>query len=257
MQFRKDQQWIQPLVYAGLKEIDGEVVAGEDEDDDDDDSDEEEGVDEVVAEEDESRLPEYDAALPMGNKAARGLYLPSELSTELALQQPRELLYEELRLRWGGMGDNVVMIRQYARIKGTVNEFKKTSIRGQNHATRARDKQNAIEANLETVKECYRTHRARFARLVSFLDEEEREARVPNKWEDRFRVLEDSDCIALGHRLLMRIEDEEIKRIRRIVGLPKAKDGAAAGENSHKVPWIWYTIVEGGEFEMNDGKCQG
>ncbi|VDB91805.1 unnamed protein product [Peniophora sp. CBMAI 1063] len=124
--------------------------------------------------------------LPLGDKVARGLYLLSELPRKLAHQQPCELLYEELRLQWAGMGDDIIIIWQYCRIKGTVAEFKRKVVRGEKHTTRARMKQNAIEANLDTaaVKESYRVHRACFTRLVLLLDEEKREEKVPAKWED-------------------------------------------------------------------------
>ncbi|VDC07002.1 unnamed protein product [Peniophora sp. CBMAI 1063] len=252
VQFRKDQQWIQPLVSAGVSELEGDRAEANTREEDGDSEDEDE--DEIDAgpsgdgDEDDVEAGAPDD-LPLGNKVARGLYLPSELPRELALQQPRELLYEELRLRWAGMGDDIVIIRQYCRIKGTVAEFKRKTVRGQRHTSRARTKQNAIEANLYTVKESYRVHRARFARLVSLMSEREREEQVPANWEDRFRELEDGDCIALGQRLLMRIEDEQIKRVHRIV---TQKHGGSSGESSHKVPWIWYTVVEGGIIELND-----
>ncbi|KZV60207.1 hypothetical protein PENSPDRAFT_594339, partial [Peniophora sp. CONT] len=223
-------QWIMPHVYAGMKELEGEEeedVGVQSEDDEEEAEDDDELDERDTMEEADDAAANADA-LDIGNKAGRGLYLPSELPKDLALEQSRELVYEELRMRWNGMGDNVILVRQYSRIKGKVNDFKKAWIRGQHPSTRAREKQNAIEANLATVKESYRLHCARFARLVSFLTEEEQAERVPSDWKMRFRELEDS----------------------------------SSGEGGHKVPWIWYTVIEGGELELNDDmrveflKCQ-
>ncbi|VDC02233.1 unnamed protein product [Peniophora sp. CBMAI 1063] len=232
--FRKQQQWIMPLVYAGLKELEG------------DESDErEEGVEDDAEDKDSGE----DLNTVRLEASATGLYLPSELPVELAVQQHRDMLLEELRLRWGGLSDSIIMVRQNLQIRGVVHLFRKGSTRGQRGATRAQGMQAVIEANLAVAKASYRLHRKRFEVLASMLPPEDRDKYIPPDWESRFRVLEDHDCVSLGSKILVQIEKADTARARSIITAKKG--GNSSGTTHHKVSWLWYTPLDAA-LDLND-----
>ncbi|VDC00172.1 unnamed protein product [Peniophora sp. CBMAI 1063] len=235
--FRKQQQWIMPLVYAGLKELQGDDVdRGEGESGEDDEDDE------FIASTDGERLEQ--------ETAHTDLWLPSELPRQLAMDHNRDVLFEEIRLRWGGLSDTIIMIRQNLQIRGVVHRFRKGNTRGQRPNTRARGKQAVIEANLAIAKAAYRLHRVRFKALAEMLSPEERAEHVPHDWESRFQILEDSDCVALGSKVLLQMEEADIAHARAIIA--HRKGGDASGNTHHKVSWLWYTTLDGATLELND-----
>ncbi|KZV60542.1 hypothetical protein PENSPDRAFT_593936, partial [Peniophora sp. CONT] len=211
-QFRKEQQWLMPLGRVNAKGPGSK---------------------------------KKEAKVPGGE-----LCLPSELNRDVARTSPMlDLIFEELKLRWAGMGDWLDILRQQLRVRGTVDKWKTDYVRGQNLSTRARDKQEAIQANIDMAKEMYRLHRERYITLLGFLDEKEVSALVPGAWEKTFQVLQDSDCKPLTHRLILNVDDAEIEHIKLVMG---GGGGAVTGQGSHRIPWIWYRINTGSKLELND-----
>ncbi|VDC00058.1 unnamed protein product [Peniophora sp. CBMAI 1063] len=236
--FRKQQQWIMPLVSAGLQELQGKDVDGtgrEAEDYDD--------GDELIA--------SADANDPVLEATEMNLFLPSELPAQLAVQHNHDVLMEEICLRWGGLSDAVVMIRQNLQIKGVVHRFRKGNTRGQRPNTRVRGKQAVIEANLAIAKAAYRLHRERFAALANMLTAEERARHIPSDWESRFQVLEELDCVAIGSKVLIQIEEADIAHARALIAARKG-DTSVTGQTHRKVSWLWYTSLDGATLELND-----
>lgn len=229
--FRKDQQWLMPMVFAGIQELEGavDVIGIRDEESDEEEEEEEEEMLKKVM-----------------------LYLPSELSREVA-RSLQAVLLEELKLRWAGMEDWLDVLRQQLQVRGSVARWRVDFVTGQHAATRAIGKQRTIEGNIQTAKAMYRLHRERYVKLVSYLNDDEREEHVPALWEDTFRILEDSDCVALSHRLLLAQDMKEIQHIRRILGI--GDGGKVTGESTHRMSWIWFSVAEGddNELELNDG----
>ncbi|VDC05902.1 unnamed protein product [Peniophora sp. CBMAI 1063] len=231
--FRKEQQWMMPLVYAAIQELEGVDNSRDDTIDEDEDDSGGNNVD----------VKDMDSKVVGGQ-----LCLPSELDRDVVRTHGLiELACEELKLRWAGMADWLDVLRQQLRVRGTVDKWKTDHVRGQGLSTRARTKQEAIQANVDTAKQMYRHHRERYATLISFLDEDEQRALVPAKWEETFEVLEDRHCKPLTHRILLKMDDEEIKHIKSVVSGEQP-----SGQTHHKIPWIWYRISAGSKLELND-----
>ncbi|VDB90239.1 unnamed protein product [Peniophora sp. CBMAI 1063] len=227
--FRKDQQWMMPVVYAALQELEG-VETGNAADMETDD----EG-------EDDQQVESHKDAL----------FLPSELEKDVARTAPMlDVLLVELRLRYAGMEDWLENLRQQLRVRGTVAQWKISYGTGQRMATRTINKQRTIQENVVMAREMYRLHRERYETLVSFLTDDERAAHVPPKWDDTFRVLHDEECRPLNNSLLLAIDAVEIQHIKDI--LSERRNGVASGASSYRIPWIWYKVAEGTEVELND-----
>ncbi|VDB94107.1 unnamed protein product [Peniophora sp. CBMAI 1063] len=228
--FRKDQQWMMPLVYAAIQELEGveaRTTAPSEGDDED----------ELKAEENES--------------LSAVLYLPSELDKALARTPPvLDVLFKELELRLAGMEDWLDSLRQQLRVRGTVTQWRISYSGGQRMATRTINKQRVIEENIVSAREMYKLHRERFITLLSYLTDEEREARVPPDWADNFRELLDTDCRPLNSSLLLAIDALEVERAKRKVAA--RNDGVASGASSYRIPWIWYKVGESTEMELNE-----
>ncbi|KZV70919.1 hypothetical protein PENSPDRAFT_578685 [Peniophora sp. CONT] len=213
--FRKDQQWIMPLVFAAIQELEG--IAG--------------------------------GAKSGGSTTV--LYLPSELDRELARTEPMlEVMFAEIKLRLAGMEDWLDALRQQLRVRGTVTQWKISYAQGQRMATRTINKQRVIQENVITAREMYRLHRERYVTLISYLTEEERAAMVSPNWEETFQVLNDEDCRPLNNSLLLAIDAVEIEHVKQLVA--SRNNGVASGASSYRIPWIWYKVAEGTEIELND-----
>ncbi|VDC00040.1 unnamed protein product [Peniophora sp. CBMAI 1063] len=228
--FRKDQQWMMPLVFAAVQELEGveSRTRGDGEDEDED---------EMAAEEKEA--------------AAAVLFLPSELDKELARTAPiLDVMLKELDIRLAGMEDWLDALRQQLRVRGTVSQWKISYSGGQRMATRTINKQRIIEENIVVAREMYTLHRERFVRLLSYLTDEEREARVPSDWDYNFQELLDSDCRPLNNSLLLAIDAVEVQNAKKLIAA--RNDGVASGASSYRIPWIWYRVAEGTEMELNE-----
>ena len=80
--FRKQQQWIMPLVYVGMKELEG------------DGSELEPGMDDENPDEEDM---DADVETIRLESSATGLYLPSELPAELALEHLHDFIAGQYR----------------------------------------------------------------------------------------------------------------------------------------------------------------
>ncbi|VDB90182.1 unnamed protein product [Peniophora sp. CBMAI 1063] len=227
--FRKDQQWIMPSVYAAIQELEGVDAARSTMREDD------------GADGDES---EQHNAQPRSL-----LYLPSDLDQPLA-RTMLDVLMEELRLRYAAMEDWLDVLRQQLRVRGTVRQWKVSFTTGQRMATRTINKQRVIQENVDQARDMYRWHRERYAKLASFLTDDERKEFVPALWEDLFEPLADEDCRPLNNSLLIAIESAEVQYVKKLIA--SRRDGVATGQSGYTIPWIWYKVSEGTEMELND-----
>lgn len=156
-----------------------------------------------------------------------------------------------MKLRFAAMEDWLDILRQQLRVHGTVRQWKVVFSSGQRMATRTINKQRVIQENINQARDMYRWHRERYATLVSFLSDEEREQYVFAEWEDLFEELADEDCRPLNNSLLIAINAAEVQHVKALVAA--RKDGSATSQNRYRIPWIWYKVAEGTELELNDG----
>ncbi|VDC03136.1 unnamed protein product [Peniophora sp. CBMAI 1063] len=183
--FRKEQQWIMPAIHAAVQELEGMDSTCGTTADYESDEDGEEG------EATTKRRPAM-------------LYLPSDLDQPLA-RTMLDVLLQEMKLRFAAMEDWLDILRQQLRVRGTVRQWKVVFSSGQRMATRTINKQRVIQENIDQARNMYRWHRERYATLVSFLSDEEREQYVFAEWEDLFEELADEDCRPLNNSLLIAI----------------------------------------------------
>lgn len=230
--FIRDQQWIMPKIHAARMEL--------------------EGVDDVrdgsLAEDDDGGEEDDTEKRPLRTP----LYLPSELPLEAARTLPLELRLEELRLHFIAMGDRKADLCAQLQVQASVILLKKTTIRGQRGMTRANDKQVTISNNVALAKHAYRFHRERALALISQLDSAEQVEYVPEEWEETYRELKDEDCRPLSANLLLHMEQVEMQHLRNIVA--SRKKGKSSGQSAHRISWIWFTLGEGEDLELNDGE---
>lgn len=232
--FVKDQQWVMPAIHAAREELEGT-----------------DDVREVNFEEGEEVDEAQEVQPESGPVEWTSLYMPSELDPPVARTVPLSLRLEELRLRFVAIAQRKSDLCAQLQVRGTVNRWKVKNIHGQVQNTRAREKQTTIENNIAITKEAYRLHRARIVSLIAQLDEDQRQEYVPENWVETYQVLRDEDCRALSVNLLLQMEQAEMEHLRRIV---KARNGGkSSGQSSHRISWIWYSVGEGEEFELNEG----
>ncbi|VDB85039.1 unnamed protein product [Peniophora sp. CBMAI 1063] len=243
--FRKDQQWMMPIVFAAIQELEGVEPSRQGGSEDAD-------VDDEGASDDEAQTSAQETP-KVTDATSEILYLPSELGKDVA-RSPNvvDVFFEELKLRYAGMEDWLNVLRQQLRCRATVDRWKVDYVTGQDMSSRARTKQETIQANVLLARDMYRLHRERYVTLVSFLTEDEQKELVPEKWEITFKILNDNDCRPLNNRLLLAIDDTEIEYIRQIIEQEKNKRKDPSGQSHHRIPWIWFHIAENTELELND-----
>ncbi|KAI0038809.1 hypothetical protein FA95DRAFT_1505012 [Auriscalpium vulgare] len=170
------------------------------------------------------------------------LYLPSDFTAaqreELCLPA---LIATEAKLRHAGMSDALEDVRHQLRFRTYVNTWKVKNVRGQRPNTRARDMQARIEDSVKRAAETYRRHRAAYQGLSG-----------NGAWQTRFQELKDEHLVGLGERMINAIDLADEQRVREYVR-GRHPGGAASGESSHTVPWLWYAHGqgEGGEMEID------
>ncbi|KZV61408.1 hypothetical protein PENSPDRAFT_693448 [Peniophora sp. CONT] len=136
----------------------------------------------------------------------------------------------EAKLRWASMVDELDNLLHQLRLKGCLNKFKLANITGQRACTRARTAQDAVDANVKRAADAYRRHRKAYLALVG-----------EGKWEDTMRVLVDSDCRALGDRLLEQMDEmSEYNVTQFLAGRGNAK---RSGDTHYELPWIWFNAT--------------
>ncbi|KZV65011.1 hypothetical protein PENSPDRAFT_587550, partial [Peniophora sp. CONT] len=145
----------------------------------------------------------------------------------------------EAKLRWASMVDELDNLLHQLRLKGCLNKFKLANITGQRGCTRARTAQMAVDANVKRAADAYRRHREAYLALVG-----------EGKWEDTMRELVDSDCRALGDRLLEQMDEmSEYNVTLFLAGRTGAK---RSGDTHYELPWIWFNATPESGLEVTD-----
>lgn len=167
------------------------------------------------------------------------LYMPSSipLHSRRKFCQP-SLLHAEERIRDAEAHDALEDLRHHLRTRSYANQWKIANVVGQIHNTRARERQATIDDHVRTAATQYRKARAALLALRGHGD-----------WEQELRVLDQSDVRALNERELSTQEKDQIRAIRRRVGIVIEEDidderapvaAAVVGAGQRRPSWIWY-----------------
>lgn len=155
----------------------------------------------------------------------------------------------EEELREGEALEALEELRQGLRTRTMTNRFRVRNATGQRALTRGQGVLRQINVRIHKAKLRYRYARNALMRL-----------RGNGPWEQRLRVLEESDIRALNERSL---NDEEEAEKEKLVELGAFVEGGVAGvgsvavgETHRTLSWIWYTAKAGDptETELTDGK---
>ncbi|KAJ6516887.1 hypothetical protein C8R47DRAFT_1063530 [Mycena vitilis] len=117
------------------------------------------------------------------------------------------------------------------------SRFRIRNYTGQGALTRGQGILRQINIKIHVAKVQYRYARA--ALLV---------LRGHGVWEERLKMLKDEDVRALGERALVVEEEaraEQLDELGRALATPagvSAANRVVAGEGSHTLSWIWYTV---------------
>ncbi|KAJ7066855.1 hypothetical protein B0H15DRAFT_958289 [Mycena belliarum] len=170
---------------------------------------------------------------------ATRLFMPSEMAE--AANRSRAcasgLGEIEARMREGEAEEALEIVRQGLRSRTLTNRFRIKNYTGQGALTRGQGILRQINLKIHLAKVHYRYARAALLAL-----------RGHGAWEHRLKVLKEEDVRALNERALV-VEDEArgeqlddlAQALRRPAGVTVA-EGLAAGEGSHTLSWIWYTV---------------
>ncbi|KAJ7029929.1 hypothetical protein C8F04DRAFT_1211870 [Mycena alexandri] len=168
------------------------------------------------------------------------LHLPSSLSAvtreEICIAG---LVEEEERLREAQAVEGLHDLRRQLRTRTCAHQFKRKQTDGQWAYTKSQALQSGIEARVKAVASQYNRARAALLGL-----------RGPGEWEEKFKVLKQSDIRGMNERTLNEEEKEEERRARALAGLPR--DGEETGEGKRQLSWLWYTGATGDTTE--DGR---
>ncbi|KAJ7068939.1 hypothetical protein B0H15DRAFT_807369 [Mycena belliarum] len=185
------------------------------------------------------------------------LFMPSEIGDDTNRRRACAVGLPEIesRMREGEAGEALEMVRQGLRARTLTNRFRIKNYTGQGALTRGQGILRQINIKVHLAKLQYRYSRA--ALLV---------LRGHGVWEQKLKVLREEDVRALNERALA-VEDEareehvdELTRaLQRPAGVAVA-EGLAAGEGSHTLSWIWYTVGAGSDSDdpkLHEAKVTG
>ncbi|KAF8128075.1 hypothetical protein K438DRAFT_1789652 [Mycena galopus ATCC 62051] len=142
----------------------------------------------------------------------------------------------EARLRYGEAREALNGVRHGLRTRTMTNRYKLRNFTGQGLMTKGQGMLRQINIKIHTAKVRYRYARAALLALRGHGD-----------WEEQLRVLGDNDVWALNERALTTEEEAQNDHWAELGsafiegGVARAA-GLAAGEGSHTLSWIWYTI---------------
>ncbi|KAJ7876466.1 hypothetical protein B0H14DRAFT_2568181 [Mycena olivaceomarginata] len=182
------------------------------------------------------------AQLPVGSRAAE-LGDSGNRRKACAVGLPEV----EARMREGEAREALEFVRQGLRSRTMTNRFRIRNYTGQGALTRGQGILRQINIKIHLGKIHYRYARA--ALLV---------LRGHGVWEEALRVLKDEDVRALNERAITAEEaatGEQLDNLARALGTPAGitvAEGLAAGEGSHTLSWIWYTV--GATMDEDDPK---
>ncbi|KAJ7925440.1 hypothetical protein B0H13DRAFT_1600492 [Mycena leptocephala] len=143
----------------------------------------------------------------------------------------------EARMREGEAMEALEVVRQGLRSRTLMNRFRIKNYTGQGALTRGQGILRQINIKIHLAKVHYRYARAALLIL-----------RGHGVWEEKLRVLREEDVCALNERALREEEaaqQEQLDDLARTLARPAGvvvAEGLAAGEGSHMLSWIWYTV---------------
>ncbi|KAJ7078694.1 hypothetical protein B0H15DRAFT_924757 [Mycena belliarum] len=157
------------------------------------------------------------------------LFMPSEIGDDTNRRRACTVGLPEIesRMREGEAGEALEMVRQGLRARTLTNRFRIKNYTGQGALTRGQGILRQINIKVHLAKLQYRYSRA--ALLV---------LRGHGVWEQKLKVLREED---------------------RPAGVAVA-EGLAAGEGSHTLSWIWYTVGAGSDSDdpkLHEAKVTG
>ncbi|KAF8125542.1 hypothetical protein K438DRAFT_1535231, partial [Mycena galopus ATCC 62051] len=175
---------------------------------------------------------------------ATRLFLPSEISDAKIRGRAcaRGLPEVEARMREGETGEALEKVREGLRSRMSTNRFRIANHTGQGALTRGQGILRQIEIKVHLAKVHYRYARAGLLAL-----------RGHGVWEERLKVLRDEDVRGLNERALAEEEvarENQVDELTRALAKPAGRvvaEGIVAGEGSHSLSWIWYTMGARGE----------
>ncbi|KAF8135325.1 hypothetical protein K438DRAFT_1786899 [Mycena galopus ATCC 62051] len=169
---------------------------------------------------------------------ATRLFMPSELTVVVrAGACVLSVAKIEARLRYGEACEALDAVRYGLRTRTMMNRYKLRNFTGQGRMTKGQGMLQQINIKIHATKVCYRYARATLLALHGHGD-----------WEERLRVLSDNDMRTLNERALTaekKAQNDHWAELRGafVEGGMAHATGLAAGEGSHTLSWIWYTIV--------------
>ncbi|KAF8168597.1 hypothetical protein K438DRAFT_1616101, partial [Mycena galopus ATCC 62051] len=181
---------------------------------------------------------------------ATRLFMPSEvpLSSTRARACATGLPEIEARMRYGEAGQALEVLRHGLRTRTMTNRYKLRNFTGEGQAkmTRGQGILRQINIKIHHAKVHYRYSRAALLAL-----------RGHGAWEVELKVLDDDDVRALNEQALTAEEKAQNAHWAELGGAfieggAALTAGLAAGEGSHTLSWIWYTV--GKEVEQDDPK---
>ncbi|KAJ7787842.1 hypothetical protein B0H14DRAFT_3505052 [Mycena olivaceomarginata] len=142
----------------------------------------------------------------------------------------------EARMREGEASEALEDVRGGLRTRTMANRYKLRNYTGQGLLTRGQNILRVISLRIHSAKIRYQYARAALLAL-----------RGHGQWEERLHVLADDDVRGLNERTLTAEEKAQNERWAEIGGaiieggVARAA-GVAAGEGSHSLSWIWYSV---------------
>jgi hypothetical protein len=177
------------------------------------------------------------------------LFMPSELASAVR----REVCEKGLdgiedEMRECELKDTLEELRDALRARTGVNRFRHRNTTGQRALTRGQGILRQIAVRILKAKLRYRYARNALLRL-----------RGHGRWEKVYRVLAEEDVRGINERAVSEEEEAERERLRQLgeimEGGMAAAGVVAAGEGTHTMSWIWYSVnLDGGDDDLVDGK---
>jgi hypothetical protein len=170
---------------------------------------------------------------------ATRLFMPSEIADATSRGRACAIGLAEVEARMceGEAAEALELVRQGLRARTMTNRFRIKNYTGQGALTRGQGILRQINIKIHLAKVHYRYARAALLVLWGH-----------GVWEEKLKVLKDEDVRVLNERAVMAEDDvreEQLDELARAIATPAGISAAAivaAGEGSHTLSWIWYTV---------------
>jgi hypothetical protein len=158
----------------------------------------------------------------------------------------------EARMQEGEAMEALEVVRQGLRSRTLMNRFRIKNYTGQGALTCGQGILRQINIKIHLAKVHYRYVRAALLILCGH-----------GVWEEKLRVLREEDVRALNERALREeeaVQQEQLDDLARALARPTGvavAEGLAAGEGSHTLSWIWYTVgtsMDEDDPKLHEGK---